>query len=79
MVITDCDTNATGTVVVPQTIEGRSVTSLDSYAFRGCSLMSGIELPFSLTNIGYAAFFECSSLGDITIPAGVVSIGDGAF
>ena len=48
-------------------------------AFRGCSAISRIQLPDTLTTVGKAAFLGCSSLTDITIPGRVSSIGDEAF
>ena len=46
------------------------------YAFSGCSNLTSISLPSSLTSIGDDAFQFCSSLNEITIPEGVTSIGD---
>ncbi|MBR0195239.1 MAG: leucine-rich repeat protein [Paludibacteraceae bacterium] len=39
-----------------------SVTSIGSYAFRGCTSLTSIEIPNSVTSIGYAAFDGCRSL-----------------
>ena len=38
-----------------------------------------VELPSSVTKIGFAAFLDCSSLSSITIPEGVTTIDDCAF
>ena len=56
-----------------------SVTSIDSYAFYGCSSLAEITIPDSVTSIGWGAFYGCSSLTEITIPASVTSIGSSAF
>ncbi len=48
-------------------------------AFRGCSGLTSIEMPNSVTSIGYAAFRGCSGLTSIEIPNSVTSIGDYAF
>ena len=53
--------------------------TIPSHAFDGCSGLTSISLPPSVTNIGGAAFNDCSSLTDITIPDSVISIGNVAF
>lgn len=62
------------TVNIPESIEGKSVTSIGDSAFRDCSNLKNITLPDSVTSIGYMAFYGCSSLTNITIPDGVTSI-----
>jgi hypothetical protein len=44
--------------------------SLGVSAFAGCSSMTLIELPASLTSIGVNAFYGCSSMTSIALPAG---------
>ena len=48
-------------------------------AFSGCSSLTSVIIPSSVTSIGKQAFYGCSSLTSVTIPASVTSIGDGAF
>ena len=76
--ITDCETGAE-TVVIPDTIDGKSVTSIGKYAFYYCSSLKSITIPSSVTSIGDYAFSGCTSLTNITIPSSVTSIGDYAF
>jgi hypothetical protein len=54
------------------------VTSIGDYAFSGCSFMS-LEIPSTVTTIGYEAFSKNKLLSSVTIPASVTSIGDRAF
>ena len=59
-----------------------SCTSNDEigrYAFYGCSGLTSINLPSSITSIGYAAFWSCSGLTSLTLPVGITSIGYEAF
>ena len=49
------------------------------YAFDGCSSLTSITIPSSVTSIGVYAFYYCKRLTNITIPDSVTSIGDGAF
>jgi hypothetical protein len=66
-------TNVTS-VTIPQ-----SVTSLGSYAFFACNILTNVSIPGSLAGIGDSAFEYCISLGNIVIPAGVSNIGEMAF
>ena len=54
------------------------VTTVGSNAFNGCSNLTAVELPDTLTAIGDYAF-AWSNVAEITIPDGVVTIGAGAF
>ena len=45
--ITDCDTAATGELVIPDTIEGNPVTSIGQQAFRGCTSQTSITTPIA--------------------------------
>ncbi len=47
--------------------------------FSGCTNLSSIVIPSSVTEIGEGAFDRCASLTSITIPSSVTEIGDGAF
>ena len=49
------------------------------YAFSGCTSLTSLIIPDSVTSIGSRAFYECSKLTSVTIGAGVTSIGNRAF
>ena len=52
---------------------------LGDYVFNGCSGLTSLTLPSSVTEIGEHAFLNCRGLTNFTIPSGVTSIGQGAF
>ena len=67
---------------VPSSLKTVVVTnssSIPSYAFYGCSGLTSITIPNSVTSIGVYAFYGCSGLTSITIPSSVTSIGYDAF
>lgn len=72
-----------GNIDIPETVTYNgyvySVTSIASYAFKGCTKLTSINIPNSVTTIGGEAFGECTGLTSITIPIGVKGIGDYAF
>jgi len=72
--ITDCDQNATGVVVVPDEIEGFSVTSIDDSTFSNCTNITSVTLPATVNEIGARAFFSCTGLTSIDLPIGVTII-----
>ena len=56
-----------------------TATSINAYAFRGCTSITSVTIGDQLTSIGSQAFNGCSSLTSITIGEGVTSIGSYAF
>ena len=57
----------------------RRVTKIGSGAFRGCSSLTKITIPYGITTIEESSFYGCSSLPDIVLPDSVTSIGEKAF
>ena len=58
------------------------ITSGDSIAdsaFAGCSGLTSIEIPDTVTSIGDFAFLDCTGLTRIELPDTLTSVGDSAF
>ena len=62
-----------GHVVIPE-----GVTAIGDHAFMN-SDMESIELPSTLTSIGYCSFSNCTNLKRLVIPDEVIEISYGAF
>ena len=66
-------------IVIPETYNGKKVTTILEAAFLEHTNLVSIHIPDSITTIEYAAFFKCSSLTSINIPKSVKFIGDSTF
>ncbi len=79
--ITDCDTAATGTLVIPATLGDKPVTGIGIWAFYNCTALTKTSFGKNshLTRIEANTFNSCTSLASIHIPEGVTSIGGYAF
>lgn len=78
--ITGC-LNTITNVVIPDTIDGKKVTSIGDYAFGLNDIkIQSVSLPGSVTSIGKYAFNNCYNLKTVKFRAGgLKSIGDWAF
>lgn len=65
-------------VVVPDRINGLTVTAIADSAFAGKAITS-IRLPATVTSIGASAFEGCPHLTTVSLPASLRSIGARAF
>ncbi len=77
--ITDVDTSISGDVIIPSTLGGYTVTSIDRSAFEGCLSITSIAVPDGVTTISEYAFFDCQAMTSITLPDSITSIGNYAF
>ena len=77
--ITDCSTEATGEITIPDEIDGAKVTNIGGLAFYNCSSLQVVNLPESIVSIGERSFKDCVSLEVINLPESLVSIDERAF
>lgn len=77
--IIGCDTNATGTLLIPNNYNSHTITKIGAMAFRDCQFITKVNIPDSVTSIGNLAFFRCSSLSEITVSNQLQTINFGAF
>ncbi|MEG1044694.1 MAG: leucine-rich repeat domain-containing protein, partial [Oscillospiraceae bacterium] len=71
--------NASGSVTIPETINGKKVTSIGNKAFFNCHGLTSITIPNSVTSIGGSAFQYCADLTSINLGNSVTIIGEWAF
>ena len=77
--VTGIGTYTDAHVVIPDTHNGYPVVAIGERAFAGCSSLTSVTIPDSVTTIGNSVFSCCSSLTSVTIPDSVTAIGDYAF
>ena len=72
-------TSTTGAITIPSRLGGYPVRHISRSAFEGCSGLTSVTIPDSVTSIGPGAFAGCSGLTSVTIPGSVTIIADSAF
>ncbi len=75
--VTDIGT-AAGNIIIPYGHEGKFVTKIGAGAFEACTLLTGVTIPDSVTEIEKVAF-SASNLATLTLGNGLTKIGYGAF
>ncbi len=67
VIITDCLTSIEGEIIIPEKIEDLPVTAIKD-AFYGCTKLTSIVIPDTVTCIDFNAFYGCTALESITLP-----------
>ena len=68
-----------GGLIIPDKVNGYTVTKIGSYAFYYCSNLTSVSIPNTVKTFGNRAFYVCSGLTSLHISASVTSIEDRAF
>ena len=73
----------TGSLIIPDSVTYNGITyvvkEINPSAFYGCSGLTSVTIPNSVSLIGYQAFYGCSGLDSITIGKSVANIGTDVF
>lgn len=59
--------------------DASKLTTIDTSAFEGCSLMTLSKLPEGVTTINASAFKDCKKISLTDLPTGLITIGNAAF
>ena len=55
------------------------VTVIGDKAFAKCIALEKINIPSTVSSIGFESFMDCKNLQEITLPEGLTELGQGAF
>ena len=67
---------------IPQSLRIVTITKetkIDNYAFHNCSFLTEINIPETVTSIGYCAFYNCSGITEFDIPDTITTISSSVF
>lgn len=77
--VTQCDHYASGTIQIPEEYMGKPVRKIAAKAFQGCSDLTSISMPNSITSIGESAFQGIDALKELTLSDNITAIPDYCF
>lgn len=66
-------------VVIPSSLDGKTVTIIDNKAFAGKTSIESITIPNTVESIGDYAFINCTSLRSVILPENLVTLQLGLF
>ena len=66
-------------IIMPDTLENRPVTSVDSYGYFDCEHIESVTLPTNTQTIGECTFENCNELSEITFNSKLTTIRNKAF
>ena len=78
--ITNFEGKQMGDLIIPETLDGYTVTAIKDFAFYYCTGFTGkLVIPDTVEKIGVASFAGCYNLMEIDLPQNLRHIGLGAF
>ena len=76
-------TRPTGDLIIPDSVtyQGSTypVVSIGDYAFVGCTGLSSVTIPSTISSIGLSSFNGCTGLDSLLVPNSVLTLGQSAF
>jgi len=73
------NTSTQGAITIPESVDGYTVTGINSYAFYGCKKITSVAIPSGVTAIGEYAFYNCQAMTATNMPDDLTSLGQRAF
>jgi hypothetical protein len=70
---------ASGDIVIASTYNGYPVAHIGGFAFSGCTNLTSVTIPNSVTSMGDSVFSGCTSLTSVTFLNSITGIGPQAF
>ena len=77
--VSSCNSQASGELEIPSYYDGKPVVGIRGHAFQGCSGLTHIIIPDTVTQIDEYAFDWCSGLQQVTFSNNLKTIGNCAF
>ncbi len=77
--IRKADVAVSGDVVIPDTLGGNPVACIGENAFEGCTGITSVTMPNTITRIEESAFDGCTTLKKVTLSDGLTFLGGSAF
>lgn len=78
-VISDCNEDVCGNIVIPREIYGVSVKRIGVRSFDGCSLLESVEIPNDIYRVGQYCFADCTNLKSVSFAGSINGIGVNIF
>lgn len=79
VIITDCSSEMSGELTIPDTLDNLPVVTVGEGAFYNCAGITGVRLPKTVTAIADGAFYGCTKLKYAELSDALTDLGQSAF